>query len=434
MRWIIFLLPFLGMAQIPGAAGDGVTDDTEWLQAWLDSGSTTTPVGTETYRITQQLEIDVAGEQTIDFNGATITVTSASNFYAFLIDKPDRASTAIRNLTIEGDLKLRNGILVASPINAFDVDINNLYNAAGSVIAWNVPINSSNYGSFTWNGCDTNTLYSVGAGVVDAGTVLGPAFEGYGSARSYDFQWSESPGQTTVLIENFIWDGAYGADGGPIRIDDRTGQNATAVGHKTILRNGTNINFCRRGIKMSMDNIEIYNVIFEYISPSNPYWGEFIEAAGTIGSRPLDQDPSGRLDNVIINGCTFYPTTYQWALIDRAQDMYWSNNTFIGSAGIRFGNLSTDNGIGDVFICNNTFGTGVIRDQLDATVFNDTGTQIYIDNTNVNATVEFNVLTVDRNTVIANCPPPIGSPSGGGGTTTTPNGLKNATSAMLIAH
>lgn len=353
MRYLIILLFSIStFAQIPSAVGNGSTDDSVALQAWLDSGSSALPVGNEVYRITEQLEIDQSGAQTVDFNGATIIVTSSLAIYAIEIDKPDNAITIIQNLNVDGDGKLRNGVRVKSQIDANDVDIKDLYYNNGSVIAWSVSLDSSSHGSFSWDGCNVYNVESVGAIVADP--------TGKGSARAYDFQWTGSPIKTTVLIENFIWDGTFGSDGGPLRMDDHTGQNTAAIGHQTILRNGVNKNFCRRGMKIAMDNVTVDNVSFEYISSSHPKWSTFVEAAGLVGVRPVDSTP---IENIIFNSCTFESTTYQWAIIDKMNDVTFSNCTFNNGAGIRIDNMP-DSYMGDWTICNTTFSaTSQIIDQ-----------------------------------------------------------------------
>ena len=340
---------------ITGTIGDGTTDDTTALQSWLDSGSSETPDGTETYRITQQLEINQTGSQTVDFNGTTVTVTVNSNFYAFQISKSDRATTTIVDLILDGNDLLRNGFDVDSPINATNVDILDLYDADDSVIAWNVSINATQgYGTYNWDGCDITNIHSLSnASTGDA----------QGSTRCYDVQWTANPPSTTVLtIDNFIWDGVYGEDGGPIRIDDAAaGVEFSGTLHKTVLKNGEVKNFIRRGMKIGCDNVEVYNTSFVYAEASNPKYEN--NPAGLIGVRPLGNDPNGALNNIVFNGCTFDNTSYAWAIIDKMDGVEISNCTFLNGAGIRIDNLS-DSFMGDWTICNTTFSaTSVIKDQ-----------------------------------------------------------------------
>lgn len=355
MRYIlIFLLPFLGFAQIPSAAGNGITDDTAALQAWLDSGSSHLPVGTETYRITAQLDIDQNGAQTVDFNGATITVTSALSIYAIIIDKPDRATTTISNLLIDGDVKLRNGISVDSPIQATNVDIKDLYSATQTVIGWRLYIDANNYGTFNFNGCDVYDVHSLSNGITG---------DNAGSARAMDVGWYANPPQTTIITyENFIWDGCYGEDGGPIRIDDNAaGVEFSETTHKTVLRNGVIKDFIRRGTKVGCDNSEFYNIEWTYALATDPLYEN--NPAGIVGVRPTASDPNGALNNIVYDGCTFNNTSYQWAIIDSMDGVTISNCTFNDGAGIRIDN-SSDSFMGDWSICNTVFSaTSSIIDQ-----------------------------------------------------------------------
>src|SRR5690606_23685992 len=56
-----------------GAVGDGKTDDTKALQAALNAESNLVGTPGATYRITGLLNINKAGDQNIDWKGATIT-------------------------------------------------------------------------------------------------------------------------------------------------------------------------------------------------------------------------------------------------------------------------------------------------------------------------------------------------------------------------
>ncbi|AGO48827.1 virion structural protein [Cellulophaga phage phi46:3] len=374
MKYLFILLfPLFLNSQIPGTDGTGSVDDTSALQSWIDSGSLTKPLGNEIYLVSETLDIDQIGAQEVDFNGATITVNSVADRYAILIDKPDRSLSTLKNLTIDGNDFQRNGIKVESPVFADNVDILDFYSSTVSIIGWAININLTNYGDFTFTNCDVTKMYSEYNSII--GDVLG-------SARAYDIQVSAMPPNTfTVLIEDFVWNGFYGDDGGPIRVDDNTSENMSITNNSVTLKNGSVTAFTRRGIKMAMDNITIDNVFYKSITTSNPFY-QYAEPAGLIGARPLDTDPNGLLDNIVIKNCTFDGSgNYPWALIDKA-NAKWSNNTFVNGAGIRIGNIGNSE-IGDVVICGSNFGSGSKIHQQLTTVSNKAGTNIIIDSNNI---------------------------------------------------
>ncbi len=399
--YLLFLVSFSAFCQIPNAVGDGVTDDTDALQDWLDGSTSGAPVGDEIYLIKQQLEIDELGDQLVNFFGATITVDSTGDFYAILVDKPDRSTTTLSNLNIDGNILLRNGIDVASPLTADNVDIFNLYHSNSSVIAWKLYINSNNYGSYNFDNCDVYDIESLGD--LETGN-------GKGSARMMDIQWQANPPETTVITyENFEWDGCYGDDGGPIRIDDMaSGVEFSLTNHKSIFRNGVIKDFIRRGTKLGCDNVEFYNISWAYALASDPKFES--NPAGIIGVRPTPHDPNGKIENIIYDSCTFDNTTYSWAILDKMDNVTISNCTFLNGAGIRIDNLP-DSFMGNWTICNTTFSAASqIKDQDQgtglgqlagtkltyATSNNRTASSIInFDNTNASATYGYDYIEFD---------------------------------------
>lgn len=240
-----------------------------------------------------------------------------------------------------------------------DVYMTDLYDADNSVIGVLIEIenNGYSYGTYTFNNVDASNIHSLS----NSETGDSP-----GSARAFDISWEyDSPITTTITIEDFTWDGFYGEDGGPIRIDDNaSGVEFSTTAHKVILRNGTISNFVRRGIKIGFDNIEMYNITWNGIETTNPKYED--NSVGIVGIRPTYNDPNGILDNIIFQGCTFNAGKYKWAIIDQMNATI-ANCNFLNGAGIRIDNL-TDSFIGDVTICNTTFSTtSQIIDQDEGT-------------------------------------------------------------------
>lgn len=363
---LFFTLPVMGQVNIStyGVVGNGIADDTAALQAAFDSGNDLTANPGLTILVSGLLTIDAAGEQIIDLNGATITAEAevhiTSDDYLITINKPARAITRLRNFTVEGNSgqdDISRAFKVRSPVDVDFVDTRYLYDTQ-SVFAWQIFIDDNNYGQYTFNNCDVRDSWSL------SNNVLGDA---PGQARAFDIrlQSTYNGDGFNVIIEDFIWDGFYGDDGGPIRIDNYYTGDISGTTDGVTLIGGTVTNFMRRGMKIAMDNVRVYDTSFEFATSANPLWGQFKEAAGVVGIRPLAADVT--LDNILFNGCTFTAnSTYPWVIISDMDNLVIANCTFANNAGIRIHNSSGDF-MGDWKICNTTFGaTSEIKDQLDS--------------------------------------------------------------------
>ncbi len=256
--YLLFLFCSIAFGQISGAVGNGTTDDTAAVQTWLDSGGTG-PVGTETYRITAKLDIDQSGNQTVDFNGATITVT-ADLPLALEIDKPS-GTTTLNNLTIDGNTNIREGIEINSLTSTNNLTINDLYFNGGNAVGIRLEIfnDATQFGAYVFTNTNMSNIKSQGNGVVG---------DAIGAARMVLQRWHHNSSGTTITFDGGTFDGCWGDDGDMFQFEDV--QQGGTLNSLITIKNMTLGYFSRRHIKSTSGWMHVINNNFTVPPAGHP--------------------------------------------------------------------------------------------------------------------------------------------------------------------
>lgn len=291
---------------IPGAVGNGIANDTAAIQAWLDSGSPGNPNGNETYLISGQLDIDQSGLQVIDFNGATIT-SNTDMTYFFVVDKPSGA-TNIRNVSIDGNNIVAEGIDFRSYGNGQNINVYDMYAQinTGNAIGLKFRISSdvSTHGQYLFENCNLYNIKSESNGVIG---------DGNGAARSVMMNYLNNQNGSSIKFIGGSFHDVWGDDGDLIQVqDDDQTPNSTML---TQFIGVTMYNADRRYLKGTGANIELIACNIQT----------------TLGSHPeqQDNDQTGFLSFGMVGDGLSNPG-YGHRLINNTIDMTGSNRAQFG--------------------------------------------------------------------------------------------------------
>ncbi|WP_026810760.1 CBM96 family carbohydrate-binding protein [Arenibacter latericius] len=320
-----------------GAIGDGKADDTKALQAALDSEESLVADQGAVFRITGRLDIDKSGDQNIDWNGSTITVTSTL-YQAIEIKKPS-GRTTMSDLTIDGAKKLAAGIFIKTVSDFDNVDVKYLYSTTQTTWAFRYEVTDipNSQGDSTFNDCDCYDVESKSNGVI--GDTPGPS-------RCLIFRWKHSGSSPTVTFNGGVWDGAWGDDGDIFQHEQLVSNiyNSRLIFNNTVMKN-----FSRRIVKGTGGGVTFKNVTFISPSKSNPRLISSVPSSGMVamGNFINSEDAHG----TIFDGCTFDNSLgYDGRLVINRQDgIIVKNSNFINAS------VAFTTRVGDVEICNNTF-------------------------------------------------------------------------------
>ncbi|WP_026810759.1 Ig-like domain-containing protein [Arenibacter latericius] len=320
-----------------GAVGDGNTDDTKAIQAALDAEESLVADEGAVFRITARLDIDKSGDQNIDWNGSTITVTSTL-YQAIEIKKPS-GRTTMSDLTIDGAKKLAAGIFIKTVSDFDNVDVKYLYSTTQTTWAFRYEVTDipNSQGDSTFNDCDCYDVESKSNGVI--GDIPGPS-------RCLIFRWKHSGSSPTVTFNGGVWDGAWGDDGDIFQHEQLVSNiyNSRLIFNNTVMKN-----FSRRIVKGTGGGVTFKNVTFISPSKSNPRLVSTVPSSGMVamGNFINSEDAHG----TIFDGCTFDNTLgYDGRLVINRQDgIIVKNSNFINAS------VAFTTRVGDVEICNNTF-------------------------------------------------------------------------------
>lgn len=327
-------------AQIPDTDGGGISQID--VQAWLDNGSPTPADAGATYFITSTLDIDGAGAQTVDWNGATITNTGGLFTTAIEIDKPDGATTTMRDLTIAGNQRIEMGVYIKTGVLMGGVDVNDLYSTSLRAIAFRVDVNdTSDFSDFEIDDCGCDNIDVLGNGsVIDANGVAGCLW----------VRWYDTTPAIDLNFKNSTWTNVWGEDGDIIKTDTENGDYDHAS--RTIFTNMYMGGYQRRAAKFRSSGVEIYNSTIVSPSTSDPN----IDNGGGFGVGALVflikfADNADNIKNIIVDGNTFEGAGgYEVEnIIDNVDGIVWENNQHNASS------IALNIRGGDVTIRNNTF-------------------------------------------------------------------------------
>lgn len=427
MKWLLFLFPLFVAAQIPGAAGNGVADDTAALQAWLDSGGEERPVGTEIYRISSTLDVDQAFAQSINWNGATIT-TNAVLQPMIRVDKraSNGGTTAFQNLNIDGNLASPLGFFIYSRVLFTNVDVSNIQQPPSSVVTAAFRIDVFNdadaHGEWVFDGCDINNILANNDGnLTDA----------RGASNGIALFWRAIPSQpTSITFKNATIENCYGEDSQTVALFS-SGLDMTNTNGSIVLDNLVLQGWERRNLKIFTGNVTVQNC--DIYNDLNVNATGVLPAAGLIAAGRGSGATGG--GNIVFESCNFIGRTSggrdNRVIFLDTDDVFLRNCVWSNGADLSFTNFGGT--IGDVYVCSATFGSGSIIEDYGA--INYAGVDVVrLDTDNSYADGPSSIQIPASAYQITNllCPTP---DQGNPGATPTPvRKGKNSTSAMLIAH
>lgn len=308
---------------IPGAIGDGVTDDTAAVQAWIDGGSVSgTPSPSDVFLVTSTLTYDsTIDNETSDWNGATVKAGAALN-PIIDIDKPDIGDqVTIRNLNIDGNGTGQRGIWVSSYSNVQNLTIDDLYANGTAVtgIYFEQIDDRSQDGHYIWEDLTITNLKS------QENSVIGDQF-GLATGIIVDKDDADANVRYTFLRGSI--DNTYGDDGDNV-ITINTNQSVTDLIPIEFI-DYTFGNMDRRHTKVTSGFTHFIGCTFNVPSSSNPEIGlpccgttagligdgqntpgfkhKYINCVfdGRGGHNSLRNMYIVKTNDLEINGCTFY--------------------------------------------------------------------------------------------------------------------------------
>lgn len=435
MKKIAYILLFVVVSlrsQIPGAVGNGTTDDTAAIQTWLDSGGTLTAPAGYTYRISSTLDLDQAFAHDINWNGSTLTTTTTDLLF-IMIDKrsSNGGTTTMRNLNIDANDIGMQGVYAKSKVNLIDIDgqdYGQSASAGGSPfhLRFDYESNESDtLGEWIADGCDVDGLQGFGN--------YCDYCDGIGAANGYLVYWDIVPNQEAIFtFKNASVLNGFGVDGQNVGVFS-SGRDVSTTA-QTVFDNITTRGFDRRGWKLFCGGITVKNCLIQDNPESdglttcgNTGTGANCTQLGAPGTPNLSaglftigagSGATGATNNRIEN-TTFVGVpngTDNRVIVVDTDNVQFNNCTFRGGADLAF---TLD--VGDVDICGTTFESG-----STAYAYNqgsDTG-EIRFANNNVYADgygATNNITGYSSIQADLDCPP---LPGGGGNPDPTPTSTK----------
>lgn len=353
-----------------GAVGDGITDDTQALQNALNAESDLIAESGSTFLVTKTLNIDTQNNQVIEWNGSTMT-TSTANLTFMEIDKRavNGGSTTMNNLLINARNVGMRGVRVLSRsvLNNIDgIDYGQTAAAGNSpthIIAEFFNNDADTHGDWIFDGCDVDGLLGFGS--------FCDYLDGIGAANGYLVYWRAVPTTaTTITYKNGSSMNGYGPDGQNVGVFSAGGVDVSNTLASTVFDNITTSGFDRRGWKLFCGNVTVKNSTINagLFSDGNDKWdgvctgiGGLVPAGGLTDSSGLVAVGSGSgsnggenivFENVTFNGVASNGDDNRVIPID-TDEMYFRNCTFNGGASI-----AMTRSIGNIDVCSTTFNSG----------------------------------------------------------------------------
>ena len=339
-----------------GAKGDGITDDTQAIQAALNTESKLVANAGAKFKISNTLKINQSFEHTIDWNGAKILTSSNLNP---MINIDKRASnggiTAISNLTIDGKRSATRGVHIYSRVNFTNIEITDFYQTSTSSPAGiMVQVYDDPDAHGNWIFDNVNITKTVGAS-------NGIITDSWGASNSMLLYWKQVPtSATNISIKNGSFNGSWGEDSGLLYVLDQTsGKNIGGSLGSVIVDNMDFYDSERRAIKGFSGNLTFNNSTFADPLPNDPN----IQKGTKSGLVVIGSDGN----NVKFINCEFVNKGYDGRVIAAlAHKLEIKNSTFKSGA-----TFAITLGVKDVLICNNTFeGGSIYAYNIPSTAYN----------------------------------------------------------------
>ena len=335
--------------QVYGVVGDGVTDDSNAIQAALDSGNDLIADPNSTFLVSRELVADTPGDQFVYWENSQIIV-STQDIRVFNVDKPS-GLMSMENLTIDGNKLAYAGLIAESPVNLFNIDTKYLMNFSNTAYAILIRINGGgNTGDSIVDGCD---CMDVDSAVND--NKIGNT---KGAARCYQVVWSGSfpANPVTVTMKNATLTDVYAEDGDVLSVIDGPG-GVGLTNNRVIFKNLVIQNWGRRAMKGLSGGIVFKDCTFNVTNANDPrlHNSSNLGPSGIIafGNNVQNQ----RAENVVIDGCTFngngagYQDSWNLVIFGRANNGKIVNSTLNNACDLAYYQYP-----GDMEICNVHFG------------------------------------------------------------------------------
>lgn len=271
---IILLIGFVTNGQIPGADTSGVADATSFINTWINGAGPWVATADATYRIAGAgISATSAGDQIVDWNGATIITNESDMTRGILVNKSSGRMT-FENLFIDGLENLEVAIETLSEFYFEDVDVRNLYTTNFRAIAFEINIfNAANYNGYSeLKNCNCDNVDAQGDNqITDPNGVGGCIW----------INWQDSSPSTTIVVDGGSWTNVWAEDGDVIKTDtDISSVSYSDTGNVAIFRNMYIEGWQRRAGKFRSSNNQFYNNEVVSGSTSHPDY----KAIGGVGS------------------------------------------------------------------------------------------------------------------------------------------------------
>lgn len=220
-----------------GAIGDGVSDDSDALQAWLDSGSRNFASGT--YLVSRTLEVERDDVHVV--GSGKVTVLLSGSDHRFLTIRGDRAH--IGNFTIDGQHRATGGVYVYGE----DATVTHLtvHDCVNPVTARAIHVEGPG-GSLIQNNVIRN-MRAHGDGSLG---------DGNGMARAI-VVYNPGPATKPTIVANNLMVGIWGEEGDAITVLHTVAESNHYVDGKTTVENNVFDGVSRRFIKVQSANCTV---------------------------------------------------------------------------------------------------------------------------------------------------------------------------------
>lgn len=319
-----------------GVIGDGLTDDSDALQAAFDSGKNLYAETNSTFLISKLLKINAIGDQDINWNNSVVSSTS------YLVQvfeiKKNTGRLKMHNLTINGNNFIAIGFWIHTVVDFNNIDVKGLKSDGITAYAYRYEVTEieNSQGNSTFDGCDCHEVSSVSNGNIG---------DSRGASRCLIFRWSHSGSTSIIKWVNSIFDGAWGDDGDLIHFE----QMINNINNSKIIFDNLELkNFSRRGVKGLSGGIEFWNSTFSSTSQLDSKVLKTTSAGLVAMGNLLQEEAATGLKFI---NCTFNNGGYEGRLILNRQDGVEIRNCTFINTDIAFNQKL----IGNVDICNNKF-------------------------------------------------------------------------------
>ena len=220
-----------------GAVGDGVSDDSDALQAWLDSGSRNFASGT--YLVSRTLEVERDDVHVV--GSGKVTVLLSGSDHRFLTIRGDRAH--VGNFTIDGQHRATGGVYVYGE----DATVTHLtvHDCVNPVTARAIHVEGPG-GSLIQNNVIRN-MRAHGDGNLG---------DGNGMARAI-VVYNPGPATKPTIVANNLMVGIWGEEGDAITVLHTVAGSNHYVDGKTTVENNVFDGASRRFIKVQSANCTV---------------------------------------------------------------------------------------------------------------------------------------------------------------------------------